>query len=555
MTFKSAVTAVAMFLVGVSCGKVAPERPVDNEMQLFRPRQYKEPVVSQNTILYSWYASLETDTYRVQIGKDKTFGKCEVDETMTGTSFEARGLSYDKTYYARIMCICTKDESRNSEWTSMSSVVTEVRIVPSVLKDVDEDTDYVDNVMYLKWDNSYNVTRIALKGLGGVDYSREIILDDTARKAGTIAVSDLPERSSFQATIYDDTKELEEEKSYNTVSFSTPKILPPDNRESAILLSIGDDLKAAVEAAPAGSSIMLPRGYVYAVDSKAGIVTIDKDITIFGAHPGEFEGQLGERPVISLTYSYSLLLTGNLEYVKFEGIDFVTTAPGTKYCSIYVNNANISSFVLENCRFNQNYTACVGLGTSAKNISDMDLFLIKDCLFDNNGWNNGLIYGQGTNTVADFTCRKTVFSCFGCSIVKTSSSFPESSKMTFRNCVFYKNNRNYSFTTNANGKKMFDIAAAENVVLSLNKCLFTCSGDSSGKTSISNMPSSGILDTSGSFYTNDFGIDPNGGVPVLVPLSVPVGDVFVDPEGLDFTYKTEKYRSIGPGTEFNWNQR
>lgn len=241
--------------------------------------------------------------------------KVEAEDVVNFTIVE---LDYTTTYYARVKCLSPDGAEYDSKWTNLSTVTTGVRIVPIVLNEPDMAKDYYEQTVCFSWDKSKPVTRLAVEGISDASFRKEVKLSEADIAAGSIEVDGIPEKASYKATLYNDSAKLEADREYNTVLFTTPKSLPKDNRASARLLAIDEDLATAIAGAEDGSALMLPRGYSYTTTK---YITVAKNISIYGAREGEFEGQSGAMPLIISNHSPLFRITGELNQVRIEGLD------------------------------------------------------------------------------------------------------------------------------------------------------------------------------------------------------------------------------------------
>ncbi len=555
-------------LMTVSC---ADRYVTENIENLFRPSATSTPVVNGNTVSYSWYGIADAVGYRFQMSLSADFEETVVDEELKIPKIKVEKLSYNTIYYARVKALAYKSEF-DSKWNSLERITTAARIVPTVLYEVLDDEIGATSAI-LRWDRTYYATRIVVTGMGSSDFKAEITLEDADRQEGCVTVEGLSASSSYQAVIYDDTIEFEEERSFNVVTFKTTKYIPGDGREGGKLLSIGDDLKAAIDQAEDGQTLILPRGYSYAT-STTDIITIDKNLCILAARQGEFALEDGAddcRPFISVAVvskaaqipQMPFHIEGELEQVRFEGIDFQATATGKNCVPFYLDGKlSLDYLIIENCSFRD-----LGSGvlmTDSAESQTIDNVIFRDNLVDNCATNTGFRFFtlcSSKLSIADFNIERCTlaFSKFGLftNLYQYSingGTFPGNISITLKQC----NTASLFCSRNGgtNGTKLFDMAGSNGVVIKMDRCLFTRNGNAAGTNFYSLGTESSVTATNCLYTAGDFSIVQAGGAIAtgIFPLEgKQAKDVFSDYENNDYTITDPSITAAGVGCSQDWS--
>lgn len=543
----------------------------ENVENLFRPSASSAPVVSANTVSYSWYGIDGAVGYRFQMSRVADFSEICFEKDLLIPKIKVEGLKYNTSYYSRVKALAYKPEF-DSKWNSLERVTTAARVVPVVLYEV-RDEDIGATSVVLRWDTSRYVTRIVVSGMGSSTFSSTVLLQDPDRLKGNVTVDGLKASSSYQAVIYDDTITLEEERSFNIITFRTPKMIPDDKRADGRLLGISEDLMEAIESAEDGQTLILPRGYRYTT-STSKPVTIQKDLCILSARQGDYPLEQGAddvRPVIVVqTVSKAAQIvqmpfhvSGTHRQLRFEGIDFQSAAAGKNCVPFYFDGAlSLEWFIVENCSFRNCSSGVLMFDSSASQTVDNVLF--RDDIIDNCATNTGYRTFTLCNpnlSIADFDLERCVlcYSKFGLFADTSQYSvsggvFQGHMNISLRNCDTAS-----LFCSRSGGTgstKMFDMPSSENMVVKLERCLFTRNGNAGGTNFHSLGASSSFEAVSCLYTTGDFSINQSGGAIAtgIFPLEGKFSeDVFKDYENDDFTIVDTDVTGAAVGCSRDWS--
>lgn len=561
--------AVILAISAISCKK--DNYVTENVENLFRPAQSKAPDVISNTVKYYWYGIADATSYLFQLSRGSDFSEIEYEKTVKTPEILLVGLSYNTTYYARVKALAAKSEF-DSKWNSLDRVTTEARIVPVVLKEVEEE-DITSNSAILKWDKEYYVTRIVVSGTGLSTFRKEVALTDGDRANGYAVITGLEKSTSYQAVIYDDTAPFEEDRSYNVINFRTQKFIPEDGRAGGRLMSINEDLIDAINAADDGSTLILPRGYRYTtVTSKT--VDINKDICILSARQGEFpleQGATDTRPFIlistvSKAAQVNLMpfhISGKHTQIRLEGIDFQTALVGKNCCLFFIDKAmELDYLILENCSFRSLGAGVCIIDSSEKQVINNIIFrnnLVDDCA-TNTGYKLFTLCSSNLS-IGDFDIEKSILSHTKFGLVSNYGTYAISGQqfsghinITLKQCTLCSlfGSRNGGTNTTP----MFDMQSAENVIIKFDRCLLTRNGNANGTNLYSFGNESTLTAVNCRYTANDFSF--HSSVPVIPAGMVAmegkaVADVIANYSGNNYTITDGTLTAEGIGCSADWS--
>jgi hypothetical protein len=439
MKFKNLINGFifTMLCIAIASCKKDEFDPSVNLSRQFVPASLK--IVSGETqVQLTWSRSLFTSssdsvTYTVLVSTDSTFAATsqiitKVTDT-AGIVLTDDDLAVKQKYFALIKANGFSTTADSKWGRSPAFSITGEQIFSPVLA-----SETKDKSVILRWRNTENLTRIALKSITGA--AMDIALTPSDIEESFKLINGLTPLTSYVAEIYQGTKLK------GTTSFSTP-----EPSIFTLILEAGDDLNAAVSSAATGDVIGLNPG-IYNVAEN--LVFAQKNVTVqsVSGNPGDTKVNFKE-----------VVLAGTGAGVVFKGIEF----DGAAYAAAYFINlvgavgndagaATFSSITVDNCNIH-NIANCIMRANRAAN-ADHKINSIKFTNSKAYDISPGASYVTFTLDKLEFRTMELSNSTFyniGRTFIAAATTLPSSAvkpSIMIENCTFNNfgsggSNRNY----------------------------------------------------------------------------------------------------------------
>ncbi|MDR2935854.1 MAG: DUF5123 domain-containing protein [Rikenellaceae bacterium] len=482
--------------------------PVIND--LFRPVAYADPSVTDNNIVYLWYGITGAVDYTFELSRD-TFKTIDRTVTQTTTKYIATDLKYDKDYQARVRSNAP-DPDNTSAWYVFNSAKTARRIVPEVIRAV-LPADIKTNSTTVRWNSGYKVSRVVLENVFNAADRKEVQLTATDITNLSVTVTGLTAKSTYRATIYDDSVVEPDNRNFNSVKFKTAIEVPT----GATRVAKGADLADLIGKAAEGAVFYLEDGYTYKF---AAGITISKGVTLLGAPT---------RPVLTTTGQWTP--SGNLSTIRFDGIDFVSEGSNT-YLFNPSNAFTLDNFIVNDCTFD-NFSRSIFRVQGADGTQSVNTISFNDCVFKNGQEDYYITHISGDNTFKNVSFTNCTFYNLKRGLIQSDKSTVTSATMKVESCTFYDVFDAYYMIRHDNA----------NVAVTLSKCLF-----SKSKAAMSSVRSLGQTSVADCFGSGDYSQGTNYQITITPITTSPTGaDMFVDPAKLDLRFKDINAEALNVG--------
>lgn len=322
------MAGVALLALG-ACSEPDDELTSVTYNRNFSPVNVEARVTNKTNVRLSWAAVEGATGYNIEaFANDSLTFSGTAAKTITGVTsspYTVTGLEGETPYSFRIQAVTEGDPSRDSKWIGVYAKTEAEQILYAVV-----DEDIKAKQVTLRWPAGEEAATFVLTP-GNIVYN--ITAADIA--AGAATITGLTPETEYKAVMARATG-----KTRGSVTFKTGIELA----ETDILVNAGDDLSAAIAAAPAGYRLVLMPGEYGLPTEEAsfgGSVTITKELSIKGLRPAE-------HPVIKGRIKVEAALSIDQVTLDGEGTDggqcFDFTADDNQVDHLTITNCEVKNY-------------------------------------------------------------------------------------------------------------------------------------------------------------------------------------------------------------------
>jgi hypothetical protein len=525
------IFGIAAFLFSTTgCSDLLDEVTELKTDRMFRPINFTSEL-NKTQVTLKWALVEDAVSYTLQISDDADFNNLIVNENLTSTVYIIE-LAGSTDYYARVKA--------NSAVESESSKFNESLTFRTPSENIFAGYSTLMtalNTVSVSWLPNANATHLLVTAADETTQTIDISAEEKA-----LGMKMLPSlaNSTYKVQIYN-----------GTIVRGSVNIVV----EGDVYLAAGEDLPAAIAAAPADQVIVLEPGALYLMGSST--VRFDKNIKIRGLLPTNL-------PILAMT-SGTPTATSNmlgfvdgsvLDFVKFENIDFTgycdNSTEAIKIGYLFNNNVlttvNTLSFV--NCNLHN-------FGNTPMRLQGNKNQVIENVIFKNSTiWDIGfgstyaIVNSNSADLINNITFDGcTVYNFKGSLVLRTGQTL---NSINITNCTINQGMQDASssrYLIDANNATF-----AEGI--KIDKCIFGTSGGAVGANGVRN--TTGTLLVTGSYYTNDYVDDPIAVVTsfsikkFMTAFSGASTALWNDPVNGDFTLKATTFAGKGIAGDLRW---
>ncbi len=504
-----------------------------NLPNLFSPVNLTASAEGTN-VLISWASVENAQSYTIQVYKDSLLfdeNNRVLDETVTtrAISVELQGAT---VYSARVRANATEVD-KNSKFTSTL-----------VFKTPDENlfkgyttTMTAQGTVTAQWLPKANATHLVFTNQSNGE-SQEFTIEPDEKESGIKVCSGIP-NASYVVELHN-----------NDIIRGKVSV----KVEGDIFLVNGNDLKAAIDNAESGNTIILDSG-VYPLSS--GTCRFDKNIKIKGLDANNKPVLCmkdGTTPPTTTSTMLGFTENSNFEYLRFENIDFTgyveNNLTGTKVG--YLINNNVKFEVTQELSFKN--CSIHNLGNTpfrlqADKNQRIESLVVDGCIINEIGF--GSVYAivninTATDIINNITFRNsTIYNFKGGFILRQKGT---ASKISIENCTLNDG------MSDSGARYLIDLNTIENSPsISISNCIFGSTGAAAG--GIRPVDSYPI---SGSYYTTDYVDDVQaGGVSSSIKSKMKAysnasSDLWTSPANGDFHFKDASFAGKSTAGDPRW---
>ncbi|RRN77625.1 hypothetical protein EIM50_18655, partial [Pseudoxanthomonas sp. SGD-10] len=277
----------------------------------------------QTSVLIQWvnppYTSGD-DTFTIEVATDETFAngaEKSFQSSVNRIVLTDTDIAVRRDYYARV-----KVNAKAGREESLWQYSGKFRLTgDQYLNPIKYDEIYSDEVT-VRWDATKQVTHLTING-------DRVDLSESDKTAGMKVITGLTPATAYELIIFDNNAD----KGVRT--FTTKLGVPSGTIKQ---LSVGDDIKAAIEGAANGDVFVLPQGSTFIASASIAIPN-GVSITVFGE-----EGP--NKPTIK-TAGTGFSLPAASGDITFRNINFDGTS--SQYIINQSNAATVETLTFENC--------------------------------------------------------------------------------------------------------------------------------------------------------------------------------------------------------------
>jgi len=526
------IFSMATFLFSTTgCSDILDEVTELNTDRMFRPIDF-DYTLNKTQVTLTWAAVEDAVSYTLQISDDSTFTSLIVNEDLTSNLY-VKELAGSTDYYARVKANSAV-ESKSSKFnesltfrTPSENIFADYTTMMTALNTVD-----------VKWLPNANVTHLVITA---ADLTSTTIDITAGEKVAGQKLLQTVANSTYKIEIFNDAIKRGE---INVVV------------EGDVYLPAGQDLIAALTAATTGQVIVLEPGALYLTGSAT--YRFDKNIKVRGLLPGNL-------PVLAMTSGTSTATSSMLGFVdgsvidqvKFENIDFTgycdNSTAAIKIGYLFNNNlmttVNTLSFV--NCKLHNFGNTPLRVQGGKKQVIENVSF--KNCTIWDIGFSS--TYAIVNSNSADFINNIsfdgcTVYNFKGSLVLRTGQPLKS---INIKNCTI-----NQGMQDPSSSRYLIDTNTATFTEggITISDCIFGSSGGALGANGVRN--TTGTLEVTGSYYTNDYVDDP---ITVVTSYSIKKfmtaypgasTSLWNDPVNGDFSLKATTFAGKGVAGDLRW---